>query len=95
MSSLLIIVSSLVAAGGCVLYAYTRGLRAQRRAWWVMCLPLLFHASVYIWINLYNPPLDDRVFPVRISDVLEKSFIAMITISLAYFNIKEKWTKAH
>jgi len=85
----LVIVSLLVAAGGCIFYAYTRGLRQKRAAWGWMAAPVLLHAAVYFWIAFWNPSPEARVFPVRWSTLIEHAFLAYLTIYLGIVSYRD------
>lgn len=86
---ILIAIVSLIAAGGCVFYGVTRGLRQRRAAWSWLAVPIFAHAVTYLWIAIYNPPLELRTFPVRLISFIEHGFIAYLTILLGFTNIKK------
>lgn len=82
-SALLVALTSFLAALGCAFYAYTRGHRKKRAAWAIMAVPCLFHGIVYTWILLAGPELSSRVFPVRLSIIIENAFLAYLTVMLS------------
>jgi hypothetical protein len=53
-----------------------------------MAVPVLFHASVYLWIAFLAPELEARVFPVRLSAFIENAFLAFLTIMLGRMSWK-------
>lgn len=82
-SALIVALTSFAAAVGCVFYAYTKGRREARAAWALMAIPCLFHGAVYTWILIFEPSLASRVFPVRLSIIIENAFLAYLTIMLS------------
>lgn len=82
-SALIVALTSFAAALGCVFYAYTRGQRKKRLAWALMAIPCVFHGIVYTWILIGEPELASRIFPVRLSIIIENAFLAYLTIMLS------------
>jgi hypothetical protein len=89
LSSILVILASLLFAGGCLFYAATRGMRTMRGAWWVMSIPLFFHAGIYAWILFVNPSPEARIFPVRMVTIVEQLVGAFLTILLGTLNVRK------